>query len=458
MQPFHRPDRVIEFGPFVLEPETGVLRKHGIRIKLQAQPLQVLIALLENPGSVVTREDLRRRLWPDNFVDFDHCLNAAVNRLRHALGDSVTHPRYLETLTKNGYRFIGIASSPAPAATNQSPLEPHSGRSQPARNVGTLILMTAAALLGVMIAAAYLGGSRGPVLLSPPVPLTVYQGSEVDPALSPDGKHVAFAWNGERQDNFDIYILTIASGEVRRLTADSAHDLSPAWSPDGRTIAFLRRLGGDRAALLLVPAAGGREQLIRETRNDEMRGHPRLAALSWSPDGRWIAVSHREPGEPHEGIYLLSMNGETRRLTNSPADSHGDHAPAFSPDGRKLAFSRLLGFSNSEIYVLSLDANRQATGEVRLTDHKRWSSNPVWTGGGERILYLFGQSGNLRMHRELRMIASSGMPSSDRAIPLGDNLWQISAGRRLIYSQREDTNIWRAGIAPPGEPLEAPSC
>jgi len=456
MQPFRRPDRVIEFGPFVLDLETGVLTKHGIRIKLQAQPLQVLVALLENPGSVVTREELRRRLWPDNtFVGFEHGLNAAVNRLRHALGDSVGQPRYLETLTKNGYRFIGVAASPAPAAMNQSPLEPHSKRGQPGRHLGTLVLMCAVAVLGVVIAAAYLGRSQGRVLPSPPTPLTVFQGSEVDPALSPDGRHVAFSWNGERQDNFDIYILTIASGNVRRLTAAPAHDLNPAWSPDGRAIAFLRRLDGDHAALLLVPSAGGPERAIGETRNDEMRLPPQLGSLSWSADGRWIAAAHREPGEPHEGIYLFSMNGEHRRLTNSPLDSHGDHAPAFSPDGQKLAFSRLLGFANSEIYVLSLDASRQPTGEVRLTNHKRWSSNPVWTGGGESILYLFGQSG--RMHCELRMIGTSGLPSSDRTIPLEDDVWQISAGRHLIYSRsREDTNIWRARIVAPGEPLEAP--
>jgi Tol biopolymer transport system component len=138
-----------------------------------------------------------------------------------------------------------------------------------------------------------------------------------------------------------------------------------------------------------------------------------LVSLSWSREGQWIAVSHREPGEPHEGIYLFSINGEQRRLTTSPLDSHGNHAPAFSGDGRKLAFCRLVGFANSEVYVLSLDSNRQTIGEVRLTNHKGWSSNPVWAQDGANILYLFSRSGDRRTHRELRIIDTS-RPASPR--------------------------------------------
>jgi Tol biopolymer transport system component/DNA-binding winged helix-turn-helix (wHTH) protein len=454
------PDRVIEFGPFAVNIETGIVRKHGVRIKLQEQPFQILLALLETPGAVITRDELQRRLWPDNtFVDFEHGLNTAVNRLRLALGDTVNQPKYLETLTKRGYRFIGVLKSNASAALTQLPPEPTPERAEAPKKPTRLILFTVAAFFSVIIAAAaaYIGASRRRVVLSRPVPLTMFHGSEVDPALSPDGSYVAFAWDGEQQNNFDIYTLAIASGSVRRLTRHLAHDLAPAWSPDGRAIAFLRRAGDDRATLVTVPSNGGAEHPIAETRNDEMRGIPRLDSLSWSPDGRRIAASHHEPGEPHEGIYLFSTDGEQRRLTTSPMDSHGDHAPAFSHDGRKLAFCRLLGFSNSEVYLLSLDAGQQATDEVRLTRHKRWSSSPVWSPGGEEILYLFSQSGNPPIHREIRMISASGTPASDRALPLEDEVWGMSASSQLIYSRhRDDTNVWRASIAAPGEPPGVP--
>jgi cholera toxin transcriptional activator len=109
--------RVIRFGVYEADLHSGELRKHGIRLRLQDQPFQVLCMLLERPGELVTREELRQRLWPaDTFVDFDHGLNTAVNKLRDVLGDSAANPRYIETLARRGYRFVG----PAPVVVEES--------------------------------------------------------------------------------------------------------------------------------------------------------------------------------------------------------------------------------------------------------------------------------------------------------------------------------------------------
>lgn len=108
-------DRVFRFGWFELHEATGELRKQGIRIKLHSQPFQVLVMLLERPSELVTREEMRRRLWgEDTFVDFDHGLNTAINKLREALGDSASRPRYVETVPGRGYRFIAPATLAAP--------------------------------------------------------------------------------------------------------------------------------------------------------------------------------------------------------------------------------------------------------------------------------------------------------------------------------------------------------
>lgn len=99
--------RLIRLGVFEVDFRAGELRKQGLRIKLQEQPCQILSILLEHPGQMVTREELRNRLWPcDTFVDFDHSLNTAIMRLRDALGDSSENPRFVETLPRRGYRFI----------------------------------------------------------------------------------------------------------------------------------------------------------------------------------------------------------------------------------------------------------------------------------------------------------------------------------------------------------------
>jgi DNA-binding winged helix-turn-helix (wHTH) protein len=121
--------RTVRFGAFEVDLRAGELRKNGIKIKLQEQPFRVLVTLLEHAGNVVTREELRRELWPtDTFVDFEHGLNAAVKQLRDALGDSAEKPRFVETLARRGYRFIAPVDKPG-----APPLAPHRDGARSAR-------------------------------------------------------------------------------------------------------------------------------------------------------------------------------------------------------------------------------------------------------------------------------------------------------------------------------------
>ncbi len=117
-QPSSSETRLVRFGVFEVDIAAGELRKSGARLRLQEQPFQVLAVLLDHAGKVVTREDLRQKVWPaDTFVDFDHSLNTAVNKIREALGDSATSPRFVETLARRGYRFIapvnGMEANPS---------------------------------------------------------------------------------------------------------------------------------------------------------------------------------------------------------------------------------------------------------------------------------------------------------------------------------------------------------
>ena len=127
--------RIVRFGVFELDLVAGELRKSGVRIRIQEQPFQVLALLLERPADVVTREELRQKLWPaDTFVDFDHSLNTAINKLREALGDSASSPRYVETLARRGYRFLAPverAEAPARAQGSDSAQSPSTGVVEP---------------------------------------------------------------------------------------------------------------------------------------------------------------------------------------------------------------------------------------------------------------------------------------------------------------------------------------
>ncbi len=124
------PPQLFRFGIFEIDLAAGELRKNGAKVRLQEQPFQVLVLLLERRGEVVPREELRKRLWPaDTFVDFDHSLNTAVNKIREALGDSASSPRFVETVARRGYRFLGSVESvgivgelPASADAGTSPV------------------------------------------------------------------------------------------------------------------------------------------------------------------------------------------------------------------------------------------------------------------------------------------------------------------------------------------------
>src|SRR5262249_16809253 len=108
----------VRFGPFEVSPDSGELRKNGTRLKLTGQAIDVLITLLEKPGQIVTREELQQKLWPGaSFGDFEHGLNAAVNRLRDMLGDSAAQPKFIETIPRRGYRFLGPVASSRPEPT-----------------------------------------------------------------------------------------------------------------------------------------------------------------------------------------------------------------------------------------------------------------------------------------------------------------------------------------------------
>ena len=152
--------RIVRFGTFEADLTTRELRKGGLRIKLQGQPFEILVMLLERPGELVTREDLQQRLWPtDTFVDFDHGVNAAINRLREALGDSADAPRFVETLPRRGYRFIAqVEEVQAPRTSVEN-----------SNKKGDLVALTArtkwrAALILTLCSCSVIGLAMAPLL------------------------------------------------------------------------------------------------------------------------------------------------------------------------------------------------------------------------------------------------------------------------------------------------------
>ena len=352
--------RRIRFGDFQADLVSGELRKDRFpdRILLQDQPLAILRALVSRPGQMVSREDLIQLLWKGNTnVDFDPSLNKAVNRLRDALGDSAEHPRYIETLSRRGYRFIAPIEMPATLDDSTGLVVRTSAR----RALPKFVLWVGAVAAFVLIA-GFIYREIGPRLELPPitiVPFTPYPGFELCPAFSPDGSRIVFSWDDPALGGkgFDLYVKAIGSESLLRLTHNpSPHFICPAWSPDGTQIAFIR-LSSPDTGLYVVPALGGPERRLRPIRNTMptstmISWAPSM--ISWAPSGQFIAFADSLPRDDHLRVALLSVATLETRQASHPGECIEEGLPAFSHSGKELAFACLLNPDDRElgIYVV----------------------------------------------------------------------------------------------------------
>lgn len=334
---------MLRFDGYEADVAAGELRKNGARVPLELQPFEVLAMMLERPGEVVTREEIQAAVWPDVHIDIDTALNTAIRKIRRALGDSASHPKYLETLPKRGYRFVGEAAGPADEVKQ---------RSRGGRWAVAVLMATVAA--GVVYLAGRDEGAPPRKSEAPtPVRLTSLPGVERYPSFSPDGSQVVFAWNGGEGEEFDLYVQEISSGIPRRLTYGEGDEVTPVWSPDGQWIAFWKSHWQDGGIYLIRPSGGGEKMLLGGLPSERMEWrHP----LSWSFDSRWIAFTDSRDGRRR--ISAVSVTGEKVALTDPPADAQ-DSAPAFSPDGRRLAWKRFLGLGNSRLYTRALPDGKE---------------------------------------------------------------------------------------------------
>jgi DNA-binding winged helix-turn-helix (wHTH) protein/Tol biopolymer transport system component len=362
----------VVFGPFEFDPALGALSRHGYKVRLPAQPAEVLSALVKRPGELVTREDLRALLWPGvGAGDFEHGVNSAVNKLRQILGDAANQPRYIETFPGRGYRFVAPVRSVGDGTLELVPSAAVStARLPPMRRGIAMWVGTAAALIALVVAVELIGRRPSPraaikasqLLIVPPKGYS-FEGGGVRQAfaVSPDGERVAFTAK-DTSGSFRLFLREFSELDSRPV-ADGEGAYSVVWTPDGGTILFaargkLRRIAvnGTVSQILsnnspyfssAIPFGHDR-LLVSNHRNSAVipssGGVPHAIdpVYSWAqmlPGGREFLYTFDDPPRGLRG-RIAPLGGNDQGVEVVQADSRVEYTGSLRSDGGYLVYLR----------------------------------------------------------------------------------------------------------------------
>jgi len=347
-----RSSHILRFGSFAVDLHTEELRRHGRRVKLPQQSFQIMTMLLERPGELVTREEIQEKLWPDDtVVAFETSINAAVRRLRQALGDSAGAPRFVETLARRGYRFIGtLESSPPGADVVVFP-------------TGPVRMQAAGGLANAARASEPQPGDPAPQIRRFPVPLPprrTSRGLLASGALGLIGAGALAFWLVFSPQPSAVVVRTFP------VTRSGRVEVSMPIATDGKRLYFVQRIGGHYELASVSTTGGTPEPLATPFKDSSLFGI--------SPDGSALLVGNFE-GQPDDvPLWLLPLaGGSSRRLGDVTA-----HDAKFSGDGRWLAFANASG-----LYL----ANPDGTGARKIFTPAETPKEISWSPDGRWLRF-----------------------------------------------------------------------
>lgn len=424
----HAAPHSVRFGPFELSMETGELRKHGVRVRLQHRPFQILAALVESPGRLVTREELRTRVWSsDVFVDFESGLNTAMNRLRLTLGDSAENPVYVETLSRLGYRFLApveisydeperISAAPVPPSPAALPLEfelaPSPGplRSAPMWLAALSMVLILAAITSAI---ALRSNRREPSFDR----LTFRKGFVSQARFLPGSGRILFSaeWNGsasrlfsfstDRRESKDLniadaWLAAVASPSefalFRRPGNDDPPQLELASLTGGATGKVLGRFRnadwGPNGSLCLLTATGATYTVQYPPGHKLYQSSQWISDLRISPNGRQIAFTEH-PVPMDDGGHVTVVNSATGQSRILSQEWESLEGLAWNPSGREIWFTAARSGVEKSLWAVNLDGETrlvsQTPGGLELRDIAP-SGNALITQANQHMTMLLG--------------------------------------------------------------------
>jgi Tol biopolymer transport system component/DNA-binding winged helix-turn-helix (wHTH) protein len=477
------------FGIYEVDLGAGELRKSGMKIKLHRQPFAVLAMLLERPGEVVTREELQQKLWAsDTFVDFEHGLNKAVNKVREALGDDADNPRYIETLPRRGYRFVGPIAPPigatiAVAENNKEAFPPNpSGRKRWAAGVGlaglcvllvvgiywirsstrlprvlgyrqltTSLHLRSGDACGLVVSHLATDGFR--VFFSEPgfpVSQVAAGGGEIVRILSPFSCFVFSDISPDRSEllgssspsswtvlDQPLWGLSVASGQAHRLGNLIGH--AGAWSPDGQRIAYATGNDSSGPNDVYVASKDGSEtrELVRFEKGS-------VSSIRWSPDG---SVLRMIIWEGSDSLWEVSAAGANpHRITLFPAATNKVQEQSWTPDGKYSVFTvPRPGLGGTDIWVrreMQSGFVGSTAKPVQLTTGAMSFWYPTPSPDGKKIFAIGGQSRGELVQYDLRLQRIEPFLSGISA----EHLDFSRDGKWVTYVTFPEGILWRSKV------------
>ena len=458
-----RKSSIFRFGDVEVRESEFALTRAGVTVKVEPTAFRVFIYLLHNPGRLVTKDEIMEAVWHDTAVS-DNSLTRSVATLRRLLDDSSREPRYIATVQTLGYRFLmpveklsvdstsAIDPEPSPQKGNGSPTLPSPvSPAQSSSQLSPRWLITAAAVLLTALVLAMIdffgtgrshanAGSAYPSFVKAPRAVVTVRGLVRDPALSPDGKQVAFTWRSETQPWDDLYVTLIGGDQPLRLTHNTSGFICcAAWSSDGHQIAY-GHCDDNGGAVFVVPALGGLERKVTEVVCPFTfvgAGWPQ-----WTPNGEALLLADQCAPNELRGIVLFSLlTGEKRCLTSPPpGGDSGDEAPTLSPDHKTVAFFRTATIGHAHLFTIDLSGKNLH----QLTDGYGAGGPIMWTADGRYVVF---HSAEIR--GPVRVSVGGGPIEPALTFPAIGSL--SSDGRRLAYVEGPGSfSMWRVDLASAG--------
>ncbi len=467
-----------DFGGFRLDAKNRLLYSadNGEPVALTLKEFEILYFFVKNAAQVVKKDDLLDAVWKDTFVE-EGTLTRNISRLRKKLGEANEDAdKFIETLPKRGYRFL-----PQVVKSNENALVIEEqtqmrvrieetisevidaetrGRGDAEKKILALPNVPASprlrvpvslllafgfltiAAIGFLVWNAYFRQTAPETITVTKItPFSGATGRENTPAFSPDGKQIAFAWNGgEDGGNSNIYVRLVGAAEPVRLTDNEFNEQYPIFSPDGNSIAFVRSFP-DHGEVILIPALGGAQRRVA-------RLFSGFASISFAPDGQSIAVIDTENSKDggQYAVYVINLQtGERRRVTD-PGDFAGETTPRFSPDGKSLAFVRVFTDKNQDLFVVSTSGGEAE----QITFDKTIIHSLAWDADGRNIFFVSYRGGT---QPNVWRVSVGGGEAAEVAATSGRDITNVAVapdGKTLAFVENtRNTDIWSVSANQP---------